>query len=116
MPTYTLAAIPAASHGSLISCSSPDRYRQTPIEAADLAEIRVAVAAYGAHLHDDSPEASFLVSVTPERGSDHPEGFCDARWKGSLGTEQWIRVIPEETPFKAYLAEVEAMLAREVRS
>lgn len=116
MPTYTLAAIPAASHGSLISCSSPDRYRQKRIEAADLAGIRAAVAEYGARLHDDYPDASFLVSVTPERGSDHPEGFCDARWKGSLGTEHWIRVIPEETPFKAYLTQVEAMLAHEVRS
>ena len=116
MPTYTLAAIPAASHGSLISCSSPDRYRQTPIEAVDLAGIRAAVAEYGTRLRGDYPEASFLVSVTPERGSDHPEGFCEARWKGSLGTEHWIRVIPENTPFRAYLTEVEVMLAREVRS
>ncbi|MBS1057788.1 hypothetical protein [Gluconobacter kondonii] len=116
MPTYTLAAIPAASHGSLISCSSPDRYRQTPIEAVDLAGIRAAVAEYGTRLRGDDPEASFLVSVTPGRGSDHPEGFCEARWKGSLGTEQWIRMIPEETPFKAYLSKVAVMLAREVRS
>ncbi|MFT8809237.1 hypothetical protein [Gluconobacter sp.] len=116
MPTYTLAAIPAASHGSLISCSSPARYKKTRIEVADLAGIRAAVAEYGTRLHDDYPEASFLVSVTPERVGDHPEGFSEARWTGSLGTEHWIRVIPEDTPFKAYLTQVEAMLAHEVRS
>lgn len=110
MPTFTLFAVPAVSTRDFISCSPLSRYRKTQIEAQGLAGIRAAVQSYGDRFRADYPSASFLVSISIERGQRKPSGFDAANRGGSLGTERWVNAVPEDMECSAYLDRIDDTL------
>ena len=68
------------------------------IEAANLTAVRCAVAAYGARLQAEHPDASFLVLVSVARESRKPNGFDATRRNGGFACNAWLKH-REETPY-----------------
>ncbi len=62
-----------------------------------VAEIKGAVARFGAKMRAAHPEASFYVSVSLARGSRKPNGYDAARRGNGLGQEDFVRVTDRRT-------------------
>ena len=64
---------------------------------SNVAEIKVAVARFGAKIRAEHPQASFYVSVRLAKGSRKPNGYDAASRGNGLGQEDFIHVTGQRT-------------------
>ena len=64
---------------------------------SNVAEIKAAVARFGAKIRAEHPQASFYVSVRLGKGSRKPNGYDAASHGNGLGPEDFIRVTGQRT-------------------
>ena len=62
-----------------------------------MAEIRTAVARFGARIRAGHPEASFYVSVRLAKGQRKPNGYDAASRRNGLGQENFMHVTDKRT-------------------
>ena len=96
--TVTLSTAPATAtrerFGTTMSLDlfGPSLGTETLPAVSSVAEIKAAVARFGARVRAEHPEASFYVSVRLARGQRKPNGY-DASSRGNgFGQEDFIRV------------------------
>ena len=96
--TVTLSTTPATAarekYGTTLSLDlfGPSLGTETLPAVSNVAEIKTAVARFGAKVRVAHPKASFYVSVNLARGSRKPNGYDAARRGNGLGQEDFVRV------------------------
>ncbi len=70
-----------------------DSLGNATIKAANLADIKNMVRAFGHKVAYDHPDKSFDVHIRLRDGRK-PRGFDAAKNAGEFGTDAWMRVIP----------------------
>ncbi len=113
--TVTLSTTPATAarekHGTSMSLDlfGPSLGAETLPAVSNVAEIKAAVARFGAKVRAAHPEASFYVSVSLARGSRKPNGYDAARRGNGLGQEEFVRVTDRRTDPQVQTAVVSAL-------
>jgi len=101
--TVTLSTVPATAarekYGTTMSLDlfGPSLGAETLPAVSTVAEIRTAVARFGAKIRAAHPEVSFYVSVSLAKGSRKPNGYDAARRGNGLGQENFVRVTDGHT-------------------
>ncbi len=101
--TLTLSTAPATAarekYGTSMSLDlfGPSLGTETLPAVSNIAEIKTAVARFGAKVQTAHPEASFYVSVSLAKGSRKPNGYDAARRGNGLGQENFVRVTDGRT-------------------
>ena len=67
------------------------------VTAANVAEVRAAVQAFGARVRAAHPDASFMVSISIRKGSRKPNGYDKGYFRNGLGQEDFLHVIDRRT-------------------
>jgi hypothetical protein len=101
--TVTLTTVPG--HKTLedygtsqtISIMGSSLGHETLPALANVAEIRTAVARFGARIRFGHPEASFYVSVRLAKGQRKPNGYDVASRRNGLGQENFMHVSDKRT-------------------
>ena len=101
--TVTLSTLP----GSL---TREDRYTSKTVELfgtslgreilpaiRNVADIKAAVAAFGARMRAEHPDASFYISVSLARGCRKPNGYDDASRVNGFGQDDFMHVQDKRT-------------------
>ncbi len=101
--TVTLSTVPATAarekHGTTMSLDlfGPSLDAETLRAISNVAEIKAAIARFGAKVRAAHPEASFYVSVSLAKGSRKPNGYDAARRGNGLGQENFVSVTDGRT-------------------
>jgi len=101
--TVMLSTTPATAarekYGTSMSLDlfGPSLGAETLRAVSTVAEIKGAVARFGAKIRAAHPEASFYVSVGLAKGSRKPNGYDAARRGNGLGQEEFVRVTDRHT-------------------
>ena len=101
--TVTLSTTPATAarerYGTTLTLDlfGPSLSAETLPAVSNVAEIKAAVARFGAKVRAAHPEASFYVSVSLARGSRKPNGYDAASRGNGLGQEAFVRVTDRRT-------------------
>jgi len=101
--TLTLSTPPATAarekHGTSMSLDlfGPSLGAETLRAVSTVAEVKGAVARFGAKIRAAHPEASFYVSVSLAKGSRKPNGYDAARRGNGLGQEEFVRITDRRT-------------------
>ncbi len=101
--TVTLSTMPATAakekYGTTMSLDlfGPSLGAEILRAISNVAEIRGAVARFGAKVRAAHPEASFYVSINLAKGSRKPSGYDAARRGNGLGQEEFVRVNDGQT-------------------
>ncbi len=96
--TLTLSTTPATAarekYGTTMSLDlfGPSLGTETLPAVSNVAEIKAAVARFGAKMRAAHPEASFYVSVSLAKGSRKPNGYDAAHRGNGLGQEDFVCV------------------------
>ena len=101
--TVTLTTVPG--HQTLedygtsqtISIMGASLGHETLPALANVAEIKAAVARFGARIRAEHPEASFYVSVRLAKGQRKPNGYDAASRRNGLGQENFMHVTDRRT-------------------
>ena len=75
----------------------PSLATETLTAISTVADIRVAVARFGARVHAEHPEESFYVSVCVAKGCRKPNGYDAASRGNGLGQEDFLHVTDTRT-------------------
>jgi len=70
---------------------------RTSVTVATVADIRIAVQAFGQGVRAAHPNASFLVSISVRKGDRKPRGFDAAYTGNGFGQEDFMRVVDKRT-------------------
>ncbi len=101
--TVTLSTVPATAakekYGTTLSLDlfGPSLGTEILPAVSNVAEIKAAVARFGAKVRAAHPEVSFFVSVSLAKGSRKPNGYDAARRGNGLGQEDFVRVTDRRT-------------------
>ncbi len=101
--TLTLSTAPATAarekYGTSMSLDlfGPSLGTETFLVVSTVAEIKGAVARFGAKMRAAHPEESFYVSVSLAKGSRKPNGYDAARRGNGLGQEDFVRITDRRT-------------------
>ncbi len=101
--TLTLSTIPATAarekYGTTMSLDlfGPSLGTETLPAVSNVAEIKTAVARFGAKMRAAHPEASFYVSVSLAKGSRKPNGYDAASRGNELGQQDFVRITDRRT-------------------
>ena len=113
--TVTLSTVPATAarekYGTTMSLDlfGPSLDAEILRAVSNVAEIKAAIARFGAKVRAAHPEASFYVSVSLARGSRKPNGYDAARRGNGLGQEEFVRVTDRRTDPQVQTAVVSAL-------
>ncbi len=101
--TITLSTVPGTLNhedygtSKTISLFGPSLGTETLAALTTVADIKAAVARFGARIRAEHPEESFWVSVRLAKGNRKPNGY-DAISRGNgLGQEDFMRVTDRRT-------------------
>ncbi len=101
--TVTLSTVPGAlsreDHciSKTISLFGPSLGTETLAALTTVADIKAAVARFGARIRAEHPEASFWVSVRLAKGNRKPNGYDAASRGNGLGQEDFMHVTDRRT-------------------
>jgi len=70
---------------------------RTSVAVATVADIRIAVQAFGHGVRAAHPDASFLVSILVRKGDRKPRGYDAAYLRNGFGQEDFMRVVDKRT-------------------
>jgi hypothetical protein len=109
--TVTLSTIPGTKtredYGvtKTMSLLAPSLSSETLTAISTVADIRAAVARFGARVRAEHPGASFYVSVRLAKGNRKPNGYDAASRGNGLGQEDFMHVTDRRTKLAGSLPE-----------
>ena len=101
--TITLSTVPGnltredCYTSSTVEVFGPSLATETIAGLSSTADIRAAVARFGAKVRTDHPDASFYVSVRLAKGNRKPNGYDAASHGNGLGQEDFMHVEDRRT-------------------
>ena len=101
--TVTLSTVPGKLTredrytSSTIEVFGPSLATETIAALSSTADIKAAVARFGAKVRADHPDASFYISIRLARGNRKPNGYDAASRGNGLGQESFMQVEDRRT-------------------